>query len=71
MTKVPPVRRLKNGRFVATRCDDQNCDGILQFVVERHFGEQYPTWQCDGLTHRTDDGPLEACGRSFDAGVTP
>jgi hypothetical protein len=55
--------RGKDGRFLLIQCSDPNCDGILQLDYE--YGR--PSWICNGLTHDTDDGPLRACDRSYDA----
>lgn len=65
---LPPVRRARDGRFVATLCPDPNCGGALQFEEERAYGHLSRWWRCDGLTH--GDGPeaeLEACPRTVEA----
>jgi fructose-1,6-bisphosphatase len=56
-----------NGRFLPRLCNDPNCDGSLVLDSYVSLGVVYPVWRCDGLTHQTDDGPLEACGRSYAA----
>lgn len=52
----PKVVRGKGGRFIPARCPDPNCDGVLV-----QAGPDW--WHCDGLTHKTDHGELEACDR--------
>lgn len=67
MTSAP---RDETGRFAPIDCPDQNCDGELSYAPEDCGGYRTEHWHCNGLTHRTDDGPLVACertvtGRSF------
>lgn len=50
-TSIP---RDSSGRFLSRRCPDPNCGGTMQFA-------QCGWWRCDGLTYRTDTGPLIAC----------
>ena len=52
---IPLVRRAKGGRFIAARCPDPNCDGILV--------QEGRDWICNGLTHKRDNDELEACPR--------
>ncbi len=56
----PKVVRGKGGRFIAARCPDLNCDGMLV--------EEDRDWRCNGLTHKTDDAELEACPRWEEGG---
>ena len=68
MSKLPPVRRARDGRYVPTLCPDPNCNGVLQLEITRHpvFGVD-AEWRCDGLTYEKDDDDLEACARVVDA----
>lgn len=63
MGKVKVIPRNEQGRFLPILCDDPNCDGELQ--ADSFFGRAI--WSCNGLTHKTDTGPLIACERSYDA----
>lgn len=65
---LPPVRRGRDGRYVPTLCTDPNCGGALQLAVHESWdGRKDAWWECDGLTHETDGGPLEVCARAIEA----
>jgi hypothetical protein len=56
-TREPLVIRGEFGRWLARRCPDLNCGGMLQ--------DEGDGWlRCDGLTHDTDDGELRDCHRT-------
>lgn len=51
-------------RFMSRRCPDPNCDGELVYEPPSRMlpaGAGTGVWRCNGLTHRTEDGPLVAC----------
>jgi hypothetical protein len=50
--------RDERGRFFSRRCIDPNCNGEL-WIEETYSGGRH--WRCNGLTHRSDCAPLEAC----------
>lgn len=60
------MARDDKGRFLPMQCSDPNCCGTL--MLDSSFGG--PIWQCDGLTHDTDTGPLRPCGRSYPASTS-
>ncbi len=55
MNSHPKIVRGKGGRFIAARCPDLNCDGVLV--------KENKDWICDGLTHKTNTSELIACTR--------
>lgn len=59
------IPRDDKGRFLPVICTDPNCGGVL--MLDSSFGS--PIWQCDGLTHDTDAGPLRPCERSYPASI--
>lgn len=61
MQDEPKVVRGKGGRFIAARCPDPNCGGVLV--------EENGDWRCNGLTHKGDHDNLG--NYIFDSPINP